>query len=244
MQGSIREILWHERFICKFLCGIIMNVVAGRGKSLSQTYGDGGRHVWLRWSLSMIADDVIFLLIVFLFLLLRGGFFELLRSLLGFPLWLFRVDKNESILRWIISFAPLPLKAPDKYSTPSTTAWTGSPKAPNDEKLNLHWLVVSVISAPTSLVGESSKNPAKEDKNTFHSHTNWCLFSLWLLHPHNFCCYCWIETEHNRRRKKSLFLHQNLCCFGVKFSLFIGLLCWSVWGERMLWWSHKRQSST
>jgi hypothetical protein len=41
MQGSIREILWHERFICKFLCGIIMNVVAGRGKSLSQTYGDG-----------------------------------------------------------------------------------------------------------------------------------------------------------------------------------------------------------
>lgn len=100
----------------------------------------------------MIADDVIFLLIVFLSL----------SVIVASPsFW----NEREGIEYFVANYS-LPLKLSCCVQ-----------KAPNDEKLNLHWLVVFVILQ-------------RPKKKYFSLHplltTNWCLFSLWLLHPH-FC---------------------------------------------------------
>lgn len=65
--GEYSEFSWHERFICKFLCGIASSGRESRERKSNRRnpyhkHTQRSGHAWLRKSLSMIADDVIFYL--------------------------------------------------------------------------------------------------------------------------------------------------------------------------------------
>lgn len=116
-------------------------------------------------SLSLIADDVIFYLSPSPSSLSQISFGSF--HFVGLEV------KNESILRWIIHPQLATLLTDKRFSDRQKM------------KSSIYTDLWFLLFCTTEAFPEN-----RQDKNTFHSHTNWCLFCLWLLHPHffAFCC--------------------------------------------------------